>query len=142
MKEYYQKLVIPLWRKLTLLCFIFLSLTISVNAQEGSELSNALSAKPERCIALNEGQMCYQQISFTWQAKKSAYYCLRIVDENKQLFCWENSKQASYDYDLQSKTNKTFELIDAKGNVIATTSIEIAWVYKAKSQRPVTWRLF
>jgi len=104
---------------------------------------NLLSVKPSRCIALHEGQVCYQTLSISWQADRVDSYCLYQQDIKTPLMCWESLAVKKWNYEFESKTTQKFILVrkqDAK--LIAEASIEVAWVYDASSRRESHWRIF
>lgn len=101
-----------------------------------------LLVKPERCIALNQGQVCYQKVLLQWQTEQNSSFCLRLKGEQEPLQCWQEVSQGSLEFDVQSKVDQGFELVGSEGDVVAVTQVEIAWVYKNRNKRQTSWRLF
>ncbi len=104
---------------------------------------NILRIKPARCIALHEGQVCYQKLNISWQAGLADSYCLYQQDNKTPLMCWENVAAGKWSYEFEGATTQKFVLLrkqDAKQ--IAEVSIEVAWVYDASSKRESHWRVF
>jgi hypothetical protein len=106
-------------------------------------LTNNLTITPTRCVALHQGQNCYQKITILWQASEVNDYCLVIKETNKQLHCWQKTLQAKYRYEFSGDTAEIIQLINQNNQlVIAETKIELAWVYKSNTRRKTHWRLF
>lgn len=104
---------------------------------------NNLSIKPTRCIALHEGQVCYQTLNIQWKADVADTYCLYRQDSKELLMCWENIASGKGRYEFESNTTQKFILMrkqDAKP--MAAFSVEVAWVYDASSRRESHWRIF
>lgn len=103
----------------------------------------SLTAKPERCVALNEGQICYQKTLLTWQTEKIADYCLFESDRKEPITCWLNTNQGQAKIDFASETTKKYQLTLKKiEDPIASTKVEVTWVYSKKKKRRTSWRLF
>lgn len=106
-------------------------------------LTNSVNLTPARCVALHQGQRCYQKIIITWQASQQNDYCLVIKEAAKQLYCWQQTMNANYRYDFSSDITEIIQLINTQNQqVIAEAKIELAWVYKSNSRRKTHWRLF
>lgn len=114
-----------------------------VGVSNGYADENQLHIKPTRCIALHEGQVCYQTLNISWKAEVADTYCLYQQDNKVPLMCWENIASAKWSYEFEGKSTQKFMLLrkqDAKQ--IAEVSIEVAWVYDANSRRESHWRIF
>jgi hypothetical protein len=123
---------------LTLLGALALISTSLARANE-----SLLKIKPTRCIALHEGQVCYQKLNISWQADLADSYCLYQQNNKTPLMCWENVAVGKWSYEFEGATTQKFMLLrkqDAKQ--IAEVSIEVAWVYDASSKRESHWRVF
>ena len=102
-----------------------------------------LNIKPARCIALHEGQVCYQTLKIQWNAVQQDTYCLYSQGENVPLLCWENSLTGIGRYEFESSKTQNFLLLRKRdGKVVSSFSIEVAWVYDASSHRKSHWRVF
>ncbi len=102
-----------------------------------------LISKPQRCIALHQGQVCYQRIEVRWQAPTAADYCLFWAAEVQPLGCWQQQQQGHMIIEFASDGSRTLRLIERhSGALAAETRIEVAWVYKASTRRKTHWRLF
>ena len=145
---------IQYWRK-GLRSLLTITLAISSSfiaadllAEEGSQQAinsqeSYLKVSPERCVALREGQICYQNIVLDWQTVNKGNYCLFFKDNSRPLRCWSNLNQAQFKMDFQSKQSKRFVLKtkdSARG--VASVEVSVAWVYGNKKRRRASWRLF
>ena len=112
-----------------------------------------LTVKPDKCVSLRKGQVCYQRINISWDTDKSGHYCILASDQKSPVKCWDNSSAGKLSYSLESTESIKFDLIDkskADNNnklltldqLIATATVTIAWVYNTKSRNRTTWRLF
>lgn len=126
----------------TLLLTLFSALAL-MSAALVSAGESPLKIKPTRCIALHEGQICYQRLNISWQVELADSYCLYQQDNKTPLMCWENVAAGKWSYEFEGTTTQKFMLLrkqDAKQ--IAEVSIEVAWVYDASSKRESHWRIF
>lgn len=102
-----------------------------------------LHIKPARCIALHEGQTCYQTLKIEWQAGISDGYCLYQQDNKSPLLCWDNLAAGYGNYEFESDNTRKFTLIRKRDNkAVAEFSVEVAWVYDSRSRRDSHWRIF
>jgi len=105
--------------------------------------ANQLQIKPSRCIALHQGQVCYQSLSIHWQTDAADSYCLYQSDNKAPLLCWENVASGTGAIEFESSSTANFQLVrkrDAKP--VAEFTVEVAWVYDASSHRESHWRIF
>ncbi len=102
-----------------------------------------LQIKPANCVALREGQICYQKLTINWRAATSDDYCLYQRGDNTPLVCWNNLMQGSSVYEFAGNSSTDFILVRQRDNqTIAKFTLEVAWVYDAKSHRESHWRIF
>jgi hypothetical protein len=121
-----------------LLFFLGYFFPVAVYAED-----NLLQIKPARCIALHEGQVCYQKLTINWQAENADTYCLTQENNKAPLLCWENIVTGKGVYEFESNVTQKFLLIRKRDNkTMAEFSIEVAWVYDARSHRESHWRIF
>lgn len=130
--------------KLLLILSAILSIASTIaNVSIAHADENQLHIKPTRCIALHEGQVCYQTLNISWKAEIADTYCLYQQDNKTPLVCWDNLASGKWSYEFEGATTQKFMLLrkqDAKQ--IAEVSIEVAWVYDASSKRESHWRIF
>jgi hypothetical protein len=104
---------------------------------------NLLLIKPARCIALHQGQTCYQTLKIEWHADALDAYCLYRQDNKTPVLCWENLALGRGNYEFESDTTRKFFLVRKRDNkTLAEFSVEVAWVYDARSKRESHWRIF
>lgn len=102
-----------------------------------------LTVSPQRCVALRQGQVCYQLVTFSWQYFEKGNYCLVELSSNKVLQCWQQAKVGVFELDFQSIENKEFALRRQDQNEnIATTLVTVAWVFKSSKRPKSNWKLF
>lgn len=141
--------------KTNYLCPITLLAVIStMGVSTASAQGTSLIAKPDKCVSLRRGQLCYQRINLNWSADINGRYCIMASDRPTPLKCWSNSTRGKIIYSLESTENIDFQLIstpekaDESTNnshadaVLSTATVTIAWVYNTKSRNRTTWRLF
>ena len=102
-----------------------------------------LTVTPERCVALHRGQTCYLHVVFTWQHEKQGDYCLVNQTTNKQMYCWSKQSKGEYRLDFQSTKSNDFGLQErVSQEILASTKIEVSWVYNSSKRSKSSWRLF
>jgi len=126
---------------------LFLTLVVVLVQNARAETNAQLDLSPERCIALNEGQTCYQTVTVTWQADNTGDYCLMSEKMTLALVCWENSTQGKAKMEFASNETVTFRLrlTDAENietDVAAEAQVIVTWVYSDTKRRRNSWRLF
>lgn len=117
---------------------IGLTLVNTANAEVFS-----LTSEPSKCISLSEGLVCYQRIKMQWTAPEIGDYCIIQVASDRTLSCWEHHQQGLYEFEFSEKQSEVYELRrqgDAKG--LASTRIEVKWVYKTKYRDRLRWKVF
>lgn len=100
-----------------------------------------LTVKPDKCVALRKGQVCYQRLRLQFVTPHSGDYCLLASDKITPLRCWRAVNKGRHDYELSSDSAIEFTLTDSNNVPLSKAQVTIAWVYK-KSRKRSTWRLF
>ncbi|MCF2949138.1 DUF3019 domain-containing protein [Paraglaciecola aquimarina] len=102
-----------------------------------------LKISPQRCVALRQGQTCYQHVEFNWHSTVKGDFCLVELSQNKTLQCWSKINQGSLSYDFQDQASRNY-VMRAKGSTIdlVKQKITVAWVYKSSKRPKGSWRLF
>ena len=121
-----------------------LMVTASAAQADDAVIESAqLQLKPHRCVALHQGQMCYQTVQLSWSANQQDNYCLYQQFNEAPLYCWQGVATGQYQYEFVSDSSVQLQLINIQTNaVVATATVEVAWVYKANTRRKIHWRLF
>jgi hypothetical protein len=130
-----------------LICVCPIVLLLSGNplwAADATPVQKAqLQSKPNRCIALHQGQVCYQNIVLSWQVDQASEYCLYQQQAEQPLHCWQAVSSGQYFYAFASDSSVKLQLVHVQTKaVVAETLVEVAWVYKANTRRKTHWRLF
>ena len=102
-----------------------------------------LKAEPNRCITLHQGQVCYQQVTFSWQTPNDGQFCLHSELSQTALTCWQGATQTGYNYTFEASESTYFE-IRPKGEdqVLGRIKVQVAAVYKTSTRSHSRWRLF
>lgn len=125
------------------LCFVCLQLISTLATADEVVSTVELSIKPNRCVALHEGQDCYQHIVIRWRSASIGQYCLLNELSEEELKCWSPSDTGIFRYDFRSNKSVSFILMSMPdGTVIATSEMLVAWVYKSRKRQRMNWRLF
>ncbi|AQT61940.1 hypothetical protein CBP51_06890 [Cellvibrio mixtus] len=122
---------------------MFITMPPSAQAETAVVDRVQLQLKPNRCVALHEGQVCYQTIQLWWSANQPGNYCLYQAHASEPIFCWQDVSEGKYQYEFSSDTAVQLQIIDTHTNtLIVKNVVEVAWVYKANTRRKTHWRLF
>jgi len=145
-KQYWMKKRLSLIRIIFVMSLSFTTTNLFAETKyedASNEKATYLTVSPERCVALRQGQICYQNIVLKWQTNNKGDYCLSVEGSNKPLRCWSNFYQGRFEMDFQSKQSRRF-VLSAKNNSaeIAGAEVIVAWVYSNKKRRRTSWRLF
>lgn len=98
--------------------------------------------KPDRCIALRQGQVCYQKLTFQWAAINREV-CLVEKGKSVTIKCWTSNSATRFKYAFESDSEKTYQLQDKTSQAtLAEVKVNVAWVYKNSEKVSTGWRLF
>lgn len=97
---------------------------------------------PVRCVALHQGQTCYQRVQISWSSAQAGDYCIYVDTQAQPLQCWQAQIQGSYSYEFASIQSQQVQLKNAQQQLLAEATMEVAWVYKSNTRRKTHWRLF
>lgn len=101
------------------------------------------SVKPDQCIALHKGQVCYKTLQFYWHTPETGKYCLFIQKTKDPLLCWWGNEQSNYRYEFASRKSTIFEIRkEDTGMVFNNLKVKVAWVYQSSRKSNSGWRLF
>lgn len=133
-------------RKHSLLFFLaifFLCITPALHADTASAQTAQLQLKPNRCVALHQGQVCYQTVQIFLNAHHPGNYCLYRQGDTMPVYCWQSVASGQHQYEFASDGAVQLQLINMQTKtLIATATLDVAWVYKANTRRKTHWRLF
>ncbi len=102
----------------------------------------SLLLTPARCVALHQGQVCYQRVQISWSSFAAGNYCLFQEATPQPLYCWQEQTQGTFVYEFASDSSLLLQLKNIQQQVVAESTMEVAWVYKANTRRKTHWRLF
>ncbi|PHI37423.1 hypothetical protein CBQ28_08625 [Pseudoalteromonas sp. GCY] len=97
------------------------------------------TVKPGQCVALEQGQQCFIDLSVTWQTSVTGNFCLHA--DEKELVCWQQQKTASWQGEILVEKDLLITLEDNK-DILASYALQYAWVFKQQKSNAVRWRLF
>lgn len=120
---------------------------LTVKADSGnpvdSSLSKALTIKPDKCISLRQGLVCYQRVKFNWQLDNAGDYCLVEDSDADPIKCWSQQRAGSLTTEFAARESTDYYLIDRVDNRrIGKATMQVAWVYRNKKRNRKRWRLF
>jgi len=102
-----------------------------------------LNIKPDRCIALHQGQTCYARLSFQWNTPAGGEYCLFDERLAEPLACWPGNKIIEFKHEFASDINVNYHIRSKQSQQsLAQALVKISWVYKANTGSSSRWRLF
>lgn len=126
---------------------LLLSLSVTLLERAFAETTAELAFKPDRCVTMNEGQICYQTLSVTWQSETIGNYCLFEEGVQQALICWQNAQKGNAKLEFAAEADRTYQLrLEAITNqtaqLIAEQEVVVTWVYSKTKKRKNSWRLF
>lgn len=107
-----------------------------------TRISASLLLTPARCVALHQGQVCYQHVQISWSSSAVGNYCVYQQERAAPLQCWQQQSEATLEFEYASDRSSVFQLKHAEEQVVAESTLEVAWVYKTNTRRKTHWRLF
>lgn len=102
----------------------------------------SLLLAPARCVALHQGQVCYQRVQISWSSFVAGHYCLYLETQPHPLQCWQDQNQGTLEFEFASHSSQLLQLKNTQQHILAEANMEVAWVYKANTRRKTHWRLF
>ena len=132
-----------MFNRLKLLCILLIAQGAYSMASIANDTKSTLAVNPSRCVALRQGQTCYQRATLNWNATQPGNYCLYGNVNDAPLTCWKNLDHGQHKIDFQSHEDIHYTLREKSSMLIkAQTVITVAWVYKSKKKPRSSWRLF
>lgn len=116
--------------------------SLNNSASENTSTQASMLLTPVRCVALHQGQVCYQNVQISWSSAQAGNYCVYIDNQQQPLRCWQGQAQGSYAYEFASAQSQLLQLKNTQLQVVAQVTMEVAWVYKSNTRRKTHWRLF
>lgn len=138
-----RRLFVIKWLPFVISASILLFIAHTAQANNAGLEPAQLQLKPNRCVALHQGQVCYQKIQLSWRVPQVSNYCLYQQHTETPLYCWRNVAAGEYQYEFASDTSTQLQLVNIQTKTtVATAALEVAWVYKANTRRKTHWRIF
>ena len=104
--------------------------------------TESLKVSPQKCVALKQGNICYQDIGIKWQSPEIGHYCLYLETRNEPLKCWENADSGQFSFEFSESDSSRISLRNENSNeLLGESRIEVKWVYKSK-RKSTSWRVF
>jgi len=104
---------------------------------------SSLSVKPNRCIALHQGQTCYMSLSFQWKTPATGEYCLFDDRKSNPLICWIGDRRLSFKHEFVADSNVVYDIrARNERKSLSQALVKISWVYKSNTESNSRWRLF
>ena len=112
-------------------------------ADDNPPKESELVATPMRCIALRQGQVCYQDVTFRWHQAEIGNYCLVELSTLKNIECWSQVKTGEVSFDFQSDKSLTYGIHKMDKHInLSNVSISVSWVFKSSKRPKSSWKLF
>lgn len=126
---------------------LLLSLSVTLIERAFAETSAELTLKPDRCVAMNEGQTCYQTLAVSWQSEKAGDYCLFEDGIQQPIVCWQNAVTGKAKLEFAAEGNTTYQLLlkampEQEQVLMDEKEVIVTWVYSKTKKRKNSWRLF
>ncbi|NCP63741.1 MAG: DUF3019 domain-containing protein [Paraglaciecola sp.] len=122
---------------------VWLGLLFGVSGTvQSAEHEAWLDIKPQTCVSVHQGQMCYVQLIIHWQAGQSGEYCLFSSNQVTALQCWQSASQGNFVQDIATAESLQFSLKKGQAMTIAEAELKVSWVYTKKQKSSLSWRLF
>lgn len=125
-----------------------------VCAQYSPTIVTSFTVKPNKCITLHKGQLCYQKIHFKWTVKAARELCIVRVSDQRVITCWQEEhaesrvshsvkKKDGYEYRFSGAQTEAFQLREKDSTVsLAQVEVQVASVYRKNKKSSSGWRLF
>lgn len=103
----------------------------------------SLSVRPDRCIALHQGQTCYASLAFRWNTPATGEYCLFDDRKSEPLICWIGDRRVAFKHEFVADRNVVYDIRTRNGQQsLSQVLVKISWVYKSNTESNSRWRLF
>ena len=131
-------------------CLLASYLLLIAGAGTCLENKTELLLNPSRCVALHQGQVCYQTVKLHWKTPLVGNYCVyqspkdqSPSTQDQPLNCWRNAAEGVFIFEFAGDSSTSIGLINGDDNTLVLEAIfEVAWVYKSNSRRKSHWRIF
>jgi hypothetical protein len=143
----WDKDVVNIQRLAKAILALMLSLSVTLIERAFAETTAELMLKPDRCVAMNEGQTCYQTLAVNWQTETPGDYCLFEQGIQQPIVCWQNTDSGKTKLEFAAEGNTTYQLVlkampETQQTMVVETEVIVTWVYSKTKKRKNSWRLF
>lgn len=143
----WDKDVVNIQRLAKAILALLLSLSVTLVERAFAETTAELTLKPDRCVAMNEGQTCYQTLAVVWQSETAGDYCLFEDGIQNPIVCWQNAFAGKAKLEFAAEGNVTYQLLlkampEQEQVLMAEKEVIVTWVYSKTKKRKNSWRLF
>lgn len=133
-------------KKLFLLTIITLftlpSIALITQAEQSTSLPE-LKIIPTKCVSLQQGQVCYVNVTIIWQVGDVGDYCLSSSLKSNSLQCWSSTMQGTFSQEVKMTEDLIYTLTDTNSaQEIISSRLPLAWVYKKEKFSHSSWRVF
>ncbi|VUD62807.1 hypothetical protein TDB9533_03115 [Thalassocella blandensis] len=117
---------------------------VAVPVVADSDSAVNFQVKPDRCIALRQGQICYQKLTFSWSPQsQEEEICLFEKGSDTPIHCWLGQSLTQFKHEFESNTEITYQLQRKSSRaILGEATVNVAWVYKNSKKVSTGWRLF
>jgi len=120
-----------------------LSFLLLLGITHADNQSASLSVKPDRCIGLQQGQVCFATLKFKWTTPASGEFCLFDEHRADPLVCWIGDSETTFVEPFESNVNVNYEIrLKSSDEPVAQALVKVSWVYKSNTSSTSRWRLF
>ena len=126
-----------------LITTVFLSCVARAEDKTSTGEYDIIIATPNQCVALNRGQVCYQDVTLVWRSRKVGDFCVGSSQTQTPLQCWQNQQEGEMALEVKATESVRFTLNTQEDNTqLAEALMRVAWVYQQKRRKLASWRLF
>jgi len=120
-----------------------IALVFASGVARADSLAYTLAIEPNRCIALQQGQVCYADLKFQWKTPATGEYCLYDERPSDPLLCWMGNTVTVYKQKFSSRKNVNYEIrLKSSEQPLAQATVKVSWIYKSNTSSTSRWRLF
>jgi len=120
-----------------------LSVCLLLSITHADNQSASLTVKPDRCIGLQQGQVCFAMLTFKWTTPASGEFCLYDEHRADPLVCWIGDSETTFAEPFESNVNVNYEIrLKSSDEPVAQALVKVSWVYRSNTSSTSRWRLF
>jgi hypothetical protein len=125
-----------------IILFVLPSIALITQAEQSTSLPE-LKIIPTKCVSLQQGQVCYVNVTVIWQVGDVGDYCLSSSLKSNSLKCWSSTMQGTFSQEVKMTEDLIYTLTDTNSaQEIISSRLPLAWVYKKEKFSHSSWRVF